>query len=1012
MSKRNMIFKKNVVAHALVLAFGSGVLAVGVTPVVMAQSNATGNVFGNVASPAGSSILLQNLDNGFKRTSTVDASGRFNVTGLPIGRYKVDLIRDGKVASSTNLEVNAGQGSNADFAAVTQSVEIVARRSRIDISNTNNGAIYTAKELARLPVAQNLSAVALLAPNTVASDPAFPGVSFGGGGASENAFYINGFPTTNPLTQVGTSQLPFGAIAQTSVLTGGYGAEYGRSIGGVLAVTTKSGTNRWEAGFTASTMPNGMRAPSKNIIWPNNGFAATDGKIRLNRELNTTTENQVGVYVGGPIIQDKLMMFVAVDQTNTNSGFAADQTSTTLARDGWTATSSQARKYLAKFDWNISDDHRLEWTSIGDETNLKTTRYGFDARTGKVIPTKWSESYDLNPGSRGNEINFLRYAGQFNDLSVSTLYGENHAKRGTTYEGYDINGILRSQVANPENRVPALEAQGLYKNYQKFPGNISKPGEDIVKSFRLDLEYKLGDHTIRGGIDDVKVDSKNAGVFRSGGGTWTFNKLPAGQQFVERLFSGGRKAILANYGGYGVDGYSAQLFEFSSLTTSGTHQNAFYLEDRYQVTKNLFVTGGVRLENYENSSGDNKLVFISVKNQIAPRLAAAWDVNGDSTFKVFGSAGRYHLPLPSSVAARAAGVSLFSQQDFTYTGIDALGQPTGLKPINTPVSVNNELNQIKDPRAVATKNLKPNYQDEITLGFEKAYNANWNYGVKGTMRQLGDGIDDNCDFRPIDAAAAKGNYVADPMQELCYIWNPGKSAEVYSIDTTGKGRYVTYSKEELGYPTAKREYKALDFFVEHAFRNGWYGKLTYTLSRSSGNMEGQTRSDTGQQDIGISANWDVPELMTYASGVLPNDRTHVLKANGYYELNSEWAVGASFLASSGRPKACLGTDTVASANVGYGGNYFFCEGRGVQRGSIGRMPYQTKLDVNVTYTPGWMKDLSFKLDIFNLTNNQVALTRSDTRENGAGNLVSSYGLVTSLEPAMRARLGVVYNKKF
>ena len=41
-------------------------------------------------------------------------------------------------------------------------------------------------------------------------------------------------------------------------------------------------------------------------------------------------------------------------------------------------------------------------------------------------------------------------------------------------------------------------------------------------------------------------------------------------------------------------------------------------------------------------------------NQFAPRLGFSWDVFGDSTFKVFGNAGRYALPLTATVAVRGA----------------------------------------------------------------------------------------------------------------------------------------------------------------------------------------------------------------------------------------------------------------------------------------------------------------------------------------------------------------------
>ena len=108
------------------------------------------------------------------------------------------------------------------------------------------------------------------------------GASFGGGGASENAYYINGFPVTNPLTQLGASELPFGAIAQAQVLTGGFGAEFGRSVGGVVNITTKSGTNNWEAGAHGERRAEIAARQVQEIYYANTGAANnvdTDGKL-------------------------------------------------------------------------------------------------------------------------------------------------------------------------------------------------------------------------------------------------------------------------------------------------------------------------------------------------------------------------------------------------------------------------------------------------------------------------------------------------------------------------------------------------------------------------------------------------------------------------------------------------------------------------------------------------------------------------------------------------------------
>jgi len=183
----------------------------------------------------------------------------------------------------------------------------------------------------------------------------------------------------------------------------------------------------------------------------------------------------------------------------------------------------------------------------------------------------------------------------------------------------------------------------------------------------------------------------------------------------------------------------------------------------------------------------------------------------------------------------------------------------------------------------------------------------------------------------------------------------------------------------LGFPEKPhRVYKALDFFIEHPLRDGWYGRINYTLSRSTGNTEGQTLSDVAQTDVAATQTWDFPGLMVGANGKLPGDRTHQIKAFGYWQFAQEWGVGGNFLAASGRPKNCLGNfdPSVIDPNVyydlGYGSSFHMCNGKLSPRGTAGNLPWDVRLDANLVYTPASIKGMSFKMDIFNLFNKQTA----------------------------------------
>jgi hypothetical protein len=1061
------MLRKTVIARALALAFATGVTGLAVMEPAMAQSNAVGSVFGTVESPSGTVVTLTNLETGLKRSVDVPSNGRYQATALPPGRYKVELMRNNAVSSTSEVEVLAGQGANASFGTVA-AVQVTGRRSRIDISNTNNGAVFTAKELAKLPIQPNLNSIVLLAPNTTKADAAYGGASFGGGGASENAFYLNGFAITNPLTQLGSMELPFGAIQQASVMTGGFGAEFGRSIGGVMNVTTKSGTNNWEAGATYSVEPDRLRSKRRNTHYEMTGGvdnAATDGKLHFRRDDSEASTYQYGAYVGGPIIKDKLFMFFAIDQTiakNNRLLLGSDTTVFTMEQQGWQARRSLENRWVGKIDFNLTDDHRFEFTSAGDDWRERVKRYGYTlngstaaekqasllglngTQSGPLfsqLMTKNPGSLGINPGNPGAKVNMLKYIGNLSDdLVLTAMYGQLKSERGVQYEYPSFPNGLSPDVRVPavSRRVPELDAQGLYRIFNPFPGNLSKPGEDKVNSFRLDLEYKLGDHTIRGGLDSNKMDITSAGQASSGGSTWTFGRVTpdaSGSRCYPFTLSNGRKANVCDFGGFGTRGYFAQQSIFSSITDAKAEQTAQYIEDRWQVTKNLLITGGIRNDAYSNTTGDGDK-FVDMKNQVAPRLSASWDVNGDASLKVYGSAGRYFLQLPGQVAARAASRSTLMRQNFTYTGIDpTTGVPTGLTPINTSESPDGETGTRKVAASVVARDLKPNYQDELTLGFERAYSPDLNFGIKGTYRKLGAGIDDNCDTRPLyDFAVKHGIPVTSKDYMNCYIFNPGRDVEIW-VDghdavgnpiVSGKGQWAHFTAAEIGNPKAERKYAALDMFVEHPLRNGWYGRVNYTLSRSKGNLEGQTRSDTGQADVAVSAGWDYPEFAPYSTGLLPNDRKHQLKAFGFYQVMPELSVGGNILVQSGRPKTCLGTNVASDADgtgfpplsteyggPGYGPEYYWCDGKPAPRGSLGRLPTEKRMDLNLTYAPNYVKGLALKLDVFNVFNSQVPVSRFEQRDFGNGDDIQpNYGETRSWQDSRSVKFTVEYNHKF
>jgi hypothetical protein len=399
-------------------------------------------------------------------------------------------------------------------------------------------------------------------------------------------------------------------------------------------------------------------------------------------------------------------------------------------------------------------------------------------------------------------------------------------------------------------------------------------------------------------------------------------------------------------GAPGGNGYYAQKYIYSTTTSMAVKQKAYYLEDRWQINDNWRMTLGLRNDEFTNFNSSH-VPYVESGDQWAPRLGVSWDVFGDSSFKLFANLGRYYLALPNSVAIRGASASTYTREYSTYTGIDANGEPTGLTALGPgPVSAGGEYGQAPDPNSFAPTDLKSQYQDELILGMEKTLGEKWNSGAKFTYRKLQSAIDDVCDSDRVSDKLTASGIDADSVRiPGCVMFNPGQTNTYKLINNDGSGyTTVKMSQSDWGFTDgAKRNYLAIDLFLEHPLDEKWYGRVDYTWSRSYGNTEGQVKSDIGQTDVSKTQDWDSAALMYYAGGDLANDRRHQLKAFGAYQFTPEWMLSATLKVASGMPKSCLGYfGTDESDPTSYGSAYHYCGGNPSSPGQAGRLPW-TKL---------------------------------------------------------------------
>jgi outer membrane receptor protein involved in Fe transport len=1039
---------------------------------VQAQST-TGNITGTV--PAGSTVTVSN-NSGLTRTITADANGRYVATQLPVGTYTVKSGSD-----SRTIVVTVGQSANVSFGDATNLGVVTVVGSNvpsIDVTTTDTRTVITAEELKRLPMPRSAESIALLSPGAVTGNGQFFGgqISFGGSSVAENAYYVNGYFSGNPMTNIGGFSLPYGSIEQQETYTGGYGAKYGRSAGGVISQIGKSGTNDWTFGgqvvytpkslkeerpdrfFTQTDLPAGYTYTDDTLP----GVAYDSGKDRL------SWDTVYSAYIGGPLLKDKLFFFLSAETTKGHTVSPGGNPEAGFSNTGAKYSSDDPKVY-AKLNWNINDNNLLEATYIAEKYDQTGDQYHFDWDTYKFGDV-------INPAtstSDNSEFAVLKYTGYLTDnLTLSATYGRSR-------NAYNTDPFLTGLpvIAGSTGQNPAINGGTPIRNTQTaYRATVNT--RDYTDGLRVELEWLLGNHTLTAGIDNTKLEGVNEGTSQVAN-YWGYGKASNDKANLSSALGVGSTGTVAgacngtpsNPGGSSSNcGYYVRRLKYFDTTSMRNKQDAYYLEDKWQVSDNLLLSLGIRADNFQNFS-DTGTKFVDSGTQWEPRLGFAWDVNGDSSFKVFGNAGRYFLSMPNAVAIRGVGASTFTYEYFTYTGIAADGSPTGLTPIQStfvpgtpagPVSSNGEIGTPKDPLTYVPSDIKSEYQDEYVLGFEHSLTENWSMGAKFTKRELKSAIDDVCDPYTMMTAAgldpvvqyANGSAKNGPLSQYigadsagkqyaiagCYMFNPGGSNTYAFQEVTGtpvvaggngvytnvNGSYLNQkiASSDLGMPALKRSYEGLDLFLERKWDGKWGVRFDYTYSKSRGNSEGPANSDTGQgstnhdNGVGTSQNWDAWQIMAYATGYLPNDRRHQFKAHGTYAITPEWMVSANVRIQSGAPIMCFGwydpdgtidhTSTDADP-IGYGGSYHTCFGDKWTPGKE-TAPWSHRYDLGVTYKPAMFDHkLAIGLNVFNAFNEIKPTSYDQTSEDDPYVVSNTYMMPVAYSTPRYVQFSVSYD---
>ena len=265
------------------------------------------------ASISQASVTLTNTATGDRRTSLTDASGSYQFVNLPPGQYRVEVEKAGfrrLVRDNVAVEVQSAVRIDAalQVGEVNQVIEVSAQTPLLQTENASLGQVVDGRKVLEMPLnGRNVFSLVALVPGVVpggqssqtptGTNPfAWANFQIGGGQANQSASYIDGAPNNSSYVNH-TMLVPSQDVVQEfKVQTNNLGPEFGRLAGGVINLSTKSGTNSLH-GSAYEYLRN--RSLNANTFFNN----------RAGVGRPAFTQNQFGATVGGPIKKDKTFFF-------------------------------------------------------------------------------------------------------------------------------------------------------------------------------------------------------------------------------------------------------------------------------------------------------------------------------------------------------------------------------------------------------------------------------------------------------------------------------------------------------------------------------------------------------------------------------------------------------------------------------------------------------------------------------------------------------------------------------
>jgi hypothetical protein len=929
-------------------------LLLGPLGIRVAVGQTTGSIEGIIRDVTGgtlpaANVLVSSASLQGSRVTRTGRDGRFWLPALPPGIYTVTATVSGFRPDQKVVTVSLDAKATVDFVlepAVQEALSVSGASPLIDFTSTTGGTNYTSRTVLKLPVARNYADIARANPavGSDRGDTQGRGISLTvyGATSAENQWIIDGINTTNVFKGQQGKAMSSEFVEEVEIKTDGYSAEYGRALGGVINVVTKSGGNTLHGdGFVYFDSD----ATFAEQIFTEQDEGAKDMRVADYHRFD------YGVDLGGYILKDRLWFFGAYNRVNLSGNVSRVVPSPLVSTDDKFPLDLTDNLYSGKLTWNLASSTSIVATVFADPST-KSGAAGADPRDGPadlwVTPilnpntTTWSSERHFGGTDFG-----LRASQLLGSTGLVTLQVSHHKDRN---ELTAVNQI-RIEDWTCEGGTPTepcgtpSSAIGARGGYGWIDGDLANNGSHR-EQYRADATFYAANHELKAGADFQ--DGHTDMTYRCSGGQCVELHNEHGTPYYLHVFS------------------SRGRNDFTPLDDARFRSRALepgaYLQDSWKPAGGLTVNVGLRwdAEYLDDYRGVNVL---RIANEWQPRLGVVWDPWKDGRTKVYASAGRFYYSLPTASTTWWFG-NVTGMNTVNHDPIDTTPDPTATPDYAKGFQVFFGGGPFAPP---VDAHLKGTYQDEYTAGVERLLDPTFTVGVKGTYRRLGAAIEDRCD---LDYNVPENN------ENGCAVINPGSSEKYAHGDfyyctgledtDTAVENNCNPDDHSLRYgapatPAARRLYRGIEVLARKTLGSRLWIQASYTYSSLRGNYDGGINERFLGVHAGANDDFNFPAEWHNSYGRLNLDRPHRFRLDGYWVTPLRLSVGVQGYVESGAPLDKLG--------------YLCCGFSPIQlvpRGSAGRLPttYEANLTLGYPITVG-PATVTLQAYAYNLINRQI-----------------------------------------